>query len=149
MQFLLERIEMAKYSSDDQVAIFASLLHKSLDIHVGKQTPLMSRSVAALGPRFRLVFVLSRISLHLFSPYTWLWVVVYRENYSAALDCLTIAPQHPVEKHPQFIMFLCVHFKFISHTCVTQLKHSKDYFKTNRFLFLLQVAHYGPDPHPG
>lgn len=54
-KFLAERVEIARYSSVDQVNILLSLLHKSLSISVGKQPGLMSRHPAALGPRVRLL----------------------------------------------------------------------------------------------
>ena len=52
-QFLAERIEIAKYSSQDQVDILVSMLHKCLPISVGKPSKIMSCHVAAIGPRFR------------------------------------------------------------------------------------------------
>lgn len=55
-QFLAERVEIAKYSSLDQVNIYTSLLHKSLSITVGKRSGPMSRHPAALGPRVRSVY---------------------------------------------------------------------------------------------
>ena len=53
MQFLLERVEIAKYSSVSQVEVLMCLLDKSLSISVGKPTGHISRHTAALGPRFR------------------------------------------------------------------------------------------------
>ena len=53
MQFLLERVEIAKYSSVSQVEVLMCLLNKSLSISVGKSTAPISRHTAALGPRFR------------------------------------------------------------------------------------------------
>ena len=55
MQFLAERIEIAKYSSQDQVDILVSLLHCCLPFNIGKQPKMMSCHIAAVGPRFRLV----------------------------------------------------------------------------------------------
>ena len=55
MQFLAERIEIAKYSSQDQVDILLSLLHCCLPFNVCKKQS-MSCHIAALGPRFRWLY---------------------------------------------------------------------------------------------
>ena len=52
-QFLCERMEVAKYSSREQVEVFVSMLQKSLTINVGKPHNIMSRHVTAVGTRFR------------------------------------------------------------------------------------------------
>ena len=44
---------MAKYSRADQVEVFASMLQKSLGIHVGKTKGTMTRHAATFGCRFR------------------------------------------------------------------------------------------------
>ena len=53
LQFLAERVEVARYSSDDQVSILSSLLSKSLSISVGRRPPPISRHPEAIGPRLR------------------------------------------------------------------------------------------------
>ena len=52
-QFLCERMEVAKYSSREQVEVFVSMLQKSLTVSVGKPHNIMSRHVTAVGTRFR------------------------------------------------------------------------------------------------
>ena len=52
-QFLLERVEVAKYSSVSQVEVLMCLLNKSLSISVNKIPASLSPHLAALGPRFR------------------------------------------------------------------------------------------------
>ena len=53
IQFLLERLEIAKYSSVSQVNILLTLINKSLLLTVGKHAPLISRHPAAIGPRLK------------------------------------------------------------------------------------------------
>ena len=52
-QFLSERLEVAKYSSKEQVEVFVSLLQKSLTASAGRPHNIMSRQVTAVGTRFR------------------------------------------------------------------------------------------------
>lgn len=54
VKFLNERIEIAKYSSLDQVEIFVNLLHRSLHISVGR-THYSTRYISTIGTRFRLL----------------------------------------------------------------------------------------------
>lgn len=54
LKFLIERIEIVKYSSLDQVELFANMLHRSLTIFVGKAHG-NSRHIATVGTRFRLL----------------------------------------------------------------------------------------------
>lgn len=54
MQFLVERVEIAKYSNLDLVEMFANMFHRSLSISVGK-TEGNSRHVSTVGSRFRLL----------------------------------------------------------------------------------------------
>ena len=55
IKFLHERIEVAKYCSQDQIEMYCDLLQRTLDIHVGQTVAPMSRHVSAAGTRFRLL----------------------------------------------------------------------------------------------
>ncbi|KAG1666136.1 Phosphatidylinositol 4-kinase alpha [Nymphon striatum] len=55
IKFLVERVEIAKYCSSEQVEIFASLIHKTLPITVGQKDSFNCRHVAAVGSHFRLL----------------------------------------------------------------------------------------------
>lgn len=66
IRFIQERIEIAKYCSQEQIFMFSHMLQRTLDISVGrkrqgkhgnrdKMLPTMSRHITTVGTRFRLL----------------------------------------------------------------------------------------------
>ncbi|XP_042233496.1 phosphatidylinositol 4-kinase alpha-like isoform X1 [Homarus americanus] len=55
IKFISERIEIAKYDSDAQVAMFAGMFHRTLHMTVGNPDSKINRHIGALGTRFRLL----------------------------------------------------------------------------------------------
>ncbi|XP_076062775.1 phosphatidylinositol 4-kinase III alpha isoform X2 [Oratosquilla oratoria] len=55
IKFISERIEIAKYDCDAQVAMFASMFHRTLQMNIGQSDSKINRHIAALGTRVRLL----------------------------------------------------------------------------------------------
>ena len=51
IKFLYERIDVAKYCSQDQIEMFSDLLQRTLEIQVGSRVAAMSRHASAAGTR--------------------------------------------------------------------------------------------------
>ena len=58
IRFIQERIEVAKYCSQEEVVMFTQMLQRTLDIAVGREKAAMSRHIAAAGTRYYLPTIL-------------------------------------------------------------------------------------------
>lgn len=86
IRFIQERIEVAKYCSQEQVIMFTHMLQRTLEISVGKQDMMMSRHIEAAGTRFRLLSCGMSLLQGDVLPRSMAKNVLRQRIYSASLD---------------------------------------------------------------
>ncbi|PVD31364.1 hypothetical protein C0Q70_06776 [Pomacea canaliculata] len=135
-KFLLERVEIAKYSSESQVAVLLCLLNKSLSIGVGKTPSLISRHPAAQGARFRLLTMGLSLLQGDVLPNTAAKSVLRERVYAATLDYFCGPVIYPTQQGSELREDIIILVKF------WQMMHAdKKYLTTNVIQFSDTMGH--------
>ncbi|EDO42545.1 predicted protein [Nematostella vectensis] len=111
IRFLAQRFEMVKYYSTDQVQIIMTLVQRSLPLSVSRDN-FMSRHVAAVRPRFRLLSLGMAVLQGDFLGNSVAKNVLRERVYCNALDYFSIKPMWPVTDSTELRVDVTVLVKF-------------------------------------
>jgi len=127
IKFLQERIEVAKYCSQDQIEMYTELLQKSLGIDVGNKNRkgAMSRHVSAAGTRFRLLNCGMSLLQGDVLPKSLAKHVLRQRIYACSLDFFCYDKEYPVKSGPSLKEDVQILLKFWS-----MMLSDKKYIKT-------------------
>jgi len=125
IKFLHERIEVAKYCSQDQIEMYCDLLQRTLEIQVGQPVAAMSRHVSAAGTRFRLLNCGMSLLQGDVLPKSLAKHVLRQRIYSCSLDFFCADKMYPVRSGPSLKEDVQVLLKFWS-----MMLSDKKYIKT-------------------